>query len=281
MSAVSSRVSPNLTTDAAYKYINAQPLTAEESLTRAEQKTDQDSKDIAYFDIAASAWRKGDFKLARTANARISNLDVSQKLTLLIDFAEATNLIRMDPTEANAAQRLAERLDAGIEKAMLLLSIARAKERTREKALSEEAVDLALKSIASVSDARRPFLILLAACQLTSLRSSSAQVVWRNAIKDFNRFEATAFSNIDWGSTVQLGALTLSFPLAVNETDLAFGSAFRRVLAADPDAALTYADELKNESFRATAYVEIVTVSLEKSPKNRISSPSSAPVKSP
>jgi hypothetical protein len=132
MSAISSSVPPNLTADAAYKYINAQPLTAEESLAQAEQKTDQDSKDLAYLDIAELAWRKGNFKLARTANAKVSNLDVSRKVALLIDFAEATKLIRTDPTEANLVQRMAERLEAGIEKAMLFLSIAKAREKTRE-----------------------------------------------------------------------------------------------------------------------------------------------------
>jgi hypothetical protein len=279
MSAVSSRVPPNLTTDSAYKYINATPPTAEESLSRAEQKTDQFSRDIAYFDIAASAWRKGNFKLARTANAKISDLEVSRKLALLIDFGEASNLIRLDPGGVNEAQKTAEKMDAGIEKAMLFLSIAKVREKSGDNTLSEEAVDLALKTVSSVSDARRPFLILLAAGQLAAIRSTAAQIVWGNAIKDFNRFDSTDYSKIDWVTPVQFGQLVLPFLLTIYETDLGFGSAFRRALASDPDAALTRADELKNESFRASGYVEIVTVSVGKPPKNRTFGPTSGPEK--
>ena len=88
MEALTPQVPSGLTSDSAYRYINAAPTTVEEKLNAAENQPDQESRDMAYLEIALQAWRKGDFKTCRTAQRRISDLEAGQRLATIIDFGE-------------------------------------------------------------------------------------------------------------------------------------------------------------------------------------------------
>src|SRR5262245_51458086 len=64
MAALSPDVPASLTKDSAYRYMNMAPTTDEARLENAENKPDQEGRDMAYLEIAYQAWRKGNFKTA-------------------------------------------------------------------------------------------------------------------------------------------------------------------------------------------------------------------------
>ena len=115
-----------------------------------------------------------------------------------------------------------------------------------------------------MSDGRRPFLLLTAAAQLANLKSAAVHGALAEAIKDFNSFDETALSSLDWTESIQIGPLKARFPLDVANVDFGFNEAFRTVAFADPDAAMARAEELRHENLRAQSLVEVGRVFLEK-----------------
>ena len=270
MAALAPQVPAGLTSDSAYRYLNTLPSTAEEQLTKAENQPDQESRDIAHLEIALQTWRKSDFKTARIAQGRISDSDAGQRLAAIIDFGHGAWIIKQNPADLSKAEAMANRLPQGIERSILLQAIAKIQETKADKYLTEETVDKALKAARSISDGRRPYLLLTAAAQLASLKSALVPVALAEAIKDFNSFEESALSGLDWAQLVQIGPLRARFPLDVANVDFGFKEAFRAVAFADPEAAMARAEELRNENLRAQSLVEVGRAFLEKLPPKPI-----------
>lgn len=264
MATLSPQVPVALTKDTAFRYLNQTPSTTEEKLSKAENKPDQDSRDLAYLEIALQAWRKGDFKTARIAQGRISILEASQRLAAIIDFGDGAWTIKQNARELTKAEALANRLPEGVERSILLQSIANIQAKGPNANLSEETIDRALKAARSIPDARRPFLLLTAAAQLAKLKSPAAYGALSEAVKSFNSFEAPALAEIDWAQTVQVGPQNARFPLDVANVDFDFNEAFLAIAFADPEAAMAQADELRHENLRAQALVEVAKAFLEK-----------------
>jgi TonB family protein len=267
MSAIVAGVPPNMAQESAYKYMNSVPANADERLDIAEKKPDQESREVAYLDLAQWAWRKGDFKTARVANGRITNLELSRKVDVLIRFGEGVSSIKHDPRQVAQAWATANTLPQGIERAILFLSLAAAKAKSGDSVQAEEAVDSALKASRSVDDARRPFLMLIAAADLADLHSSAAQVVLPQAIKDLNSFEDGSYSPLDWSQNLQSGPLLARFSLETSNVDYNFGKAFHRAVAANLENGIATAEELKSENFRAQGFVEVASALLARLPK--------------
>ena len=257
MAALAPEVPAGLTEDSAYRYMNLPPTTIEEKLSKAENRPDQEGRDIAYLEIALQAWRKGDFKTARVAQGRISDLEASQRLAVIIDFGDGAWAIKQKDADARKAEAMANRLPQGIERSILLQAIAKFQSKARDQHLAEETVDKALKAARSMSDGRRPFLLLTAAAQLGNLKSPAVHSVLAEAVRDFNAFEESALTRLDWAQTIQIGPMNARFPLDVASVDFSFTEAFRLVASADPEAAMARADELRNENLRAQSLVEV------------------------
>jgi TonB family protein len=265
MAALSPQVPAGLTKDTAYRYLNPPPTTTEERLTKAENKPDQESRDLAYLEIALQSWRKGDFKTARIAQGRISILEASQRLAAIIDFGDGAWTIK-NTAELSNAEAMANRLPDGVERSVLLQAIAKTQGNGRNPNLTEETIDKALKAARSISDARRPFLLLTAAAQLANLKSPAAYGALAEAVRSFNSFEAPALAQLDWAQTIQVGPQNARFPLDVANVNFGFNEAFRAIAFADPEAAMAQADELRHENLRAQALVEVGRAFLEKLP---------------
>jgi TonB family protein len=266
MAALSPEVPAALTRDTAYRYLNQPPTTTEEKLTKAENKPDQESRDLAYLEIALQAWRKGDFKTARVSQGRISILEASQRLAAIIDFGEGAWTIKQNARELAQAESLANRLPEGVERSVLLQAIANIQAKGPNANLTEETISNALKAARSISDARRPFLLLTATAQLANLKSPAAYGALAEAVKSFNSFEAPALADLDWAQTIQVGPQNARFPLEIANVDFSFSEAFRTIAFADPEAAMAQADELRHENLRAQALVEVARAFLEKIP---------------
>ena len=266
MAALMPEVPDGLTKDAAFKYMNAAPTTTEEKLSNAENKPDQEGRDMAYLEIALQTWRKGDFRTARIAQGRISDLAVGQRLAEIIDFGDGAWAITQKATDFAKAESMANRLPQGIERSILLQAIAKARSKGPDPYLTEETIDKALKAARAISDGRRPFLLLTAAAQLADLKSPAVHGALAEAVRDFNTFEESALTGLDWAQAVQVGPMKARFPLNVANVNVSFTDAFRAVAFADPEAAMARADELRNENLRAQSLVEVGRAFLEKLP---------------
>jgi TonB family protein len=267
MAAMVSGVPPGIAQESAYKYINAVPANANERLDNAEKKPDQESRQVAYLDLANWAWRKGDFKTARIANGRIANRELNGKVEVLINFGEAIWSIKHDYKQVAQVWATANALPQGIERAILFLSIGLAKAKAGDSAQAEEAVDSALKASRSVEDVRRPFLTLVAAAQLADLHSPSTAFVLPQAIKDLNSFDEASYVSLDWAQTLQAGPLQARFELEPGNVDFDFSRAFHHAVSPDLEGGIARAEELKNENFRAQGFVEVASALLGKLPK--------------
>ena len=268
MAAVSSDVSPTLVEDSAFKYIDMKPPTPAESLENAERKPNQLERDMAFLDIAVSAWRKSDFKTARKAASMIQEMEVGQTLGQLIDFGEAGLLLRGDGSNIAAAEKVAYKLSPGLERAILLMAIAQARVRSGNVAQAEEAIDASLKATAAMTDASRACLSLIATGQLAQLRSSRAPIATASAIRDLNTVETVNCVGIQWSKEIRVGALEASFPLELSGLDLNLERALRAIFLSDLEIGFARAQEIKNEILRARALVEFVAAYLEKLEKD-------------
>lgn len=266
MAVLTPEVPAGLTTDSAFRYMTPPPTTIEEKLTKAENRPDQEGRDMAYLEIALQAWRKGDFKTARIAQGRISDLKASQRLAGIIDFGNGAWAIKQKAPDLAKAEAMANRLHPGIERSILLQAIAKIQAKRSDPNLTEETIDRALKAARSMSDGRRPFLLLTAAAQLAELESPVVHSVLAEAVKDFNSFEESALARLDWAQSVQIGPMNARFPLDVANIDFDFNEACRTVAVADPEAAMARAEELRHENLRAQSLVEVGRAFLERIP---------------
>ncbi len=270
MAALTPQVPTGMTKDSAFRYMNLPPTTTEEKLIDAENKPDQESRDMAYLEIALQAWHKGDFKTCRIAQGRISESKPSQRLAAIVDFGDGAWTIKQKTADIAKAEAMANRLPQGIERSILLQAIAKTRGKGTDRYLTEETIDKALKAAHSMSDGRRPFLLLAATALLANLKSAAVHTAMAETIKDFNSFEETALARLDWAQTVQIGPLNARFPLDVAHVDFTFTEAFHAVALVDPEAAMARAEELRHENLRAQALVEVGRAFLARLPANPI-----------
>ena len=250
------------------------PRTPEESLANAERKADELEREIAFLDIAASAWRKSDFKTVRAAASMIKNTEASQTLGVLVEFGEAATLLKRDAASVSAVEKVAYKLPAGLERAMLLLSIAQTGVRSGKVADAEEAIDASLKAASAVDELRRPCFSLIAAGQLAQLRSLRAPTVAGSTIRGLNSFDAANYAAVDWARDIEIPPLKVTFSLEISGLDLNLDAALRAIFLSDLEIGFARAQELKNEGLRSRALVAFVAAYLEKleriSARNRL-----------
>jgi hypothetical protein len=271
MAAVSSNVPPTITNDSAFKYIDMTPPTPAESLANAERKPDQLSRDIAFLDVAASAWRKSDFKTVRKAASMIQDAEAAEALNLLVDFGEAAALLEGDAASIATVEKVAYKLPAGLERSLLLLAIGQNRIKSGNVSQVEEAIDASLKATSVVDNFHRPCLSLIAAGNLAQVRSSRTPFVVAGTIKDLNSFTEVNCLDVEWKREIKVGALESTFLLDKLGLNLNLNEALRAIYLSDFEIGFARAQELKNEPLRARALVEFVGAYLNKLEKDAAS----------
>jgi len=268
MAAVSANVPPAITNESAFKYIDMTPPTPAESLANAERKPDQLSRDMAFLDVAASAWRKSDFKTVRKAASMIQDAEAGEALKLLVDFGEAASLLKDEAPNVPAVEKVAYKLPAGLERALLLLAIAQNRMKSGSVPQVEEAIDASLKAATAIDTWYRPCLGLIAAGNLAQVRSSRTPFVIASTIKDLNSFEDAHCIGVEWTREIKLPALQSSFSLDKFGLDMNVDAALRAIYLSDFEIGFARAQELQSEPLRARALVEFVAVYLNKLEKD-------------
>lgn len=268
MAQLSANVPPAMTQEAAFANINKRTVeTPEQIMSNAEKLSDSESRDIAYLDVAARAWQKKDFVTAQVACAKIENKETRSQLETLIEFGKASTKIKSAGPQLFEATEMADKLPQGIERAVLYLSISDAAFKNKNTSLANESTARARNSILSVTDARKPFLLLLAAERLARHDAVAAESTFTDVVKGFNALDAKSLSGVAWNQKVQAGSLVENFPLNVTGLDFSFNKAFRSILSvASVDAGIAKARELKSEQLRVSAFVALTNELLKTMP---------------
>ena len=271
MSSLTSRVPQNLTQESAYVNIKRVAFdSAEDAMRKAEKISGAESRDVAYLDVAFNSWLKQDFKTARAATAKITDDEASDRLNVLINFGEGARLLKDSPEMVTSAEKIANEMPQGVERALLFLGIGQVATKGGNFPQARGAIDLAVKSAQAVPDARRPFLLLTAASQLAGFDSVASESLLADAVKEFNSHDAATLANIDWRQRVEIGPLVEKFPLKVKDVEIEFGQAFRRTIANNLEAGAFRAESLKNEHLRVQAFIELAAANLRALPKTTI-----------
>lgn len=227
-----------------------------ELMSIAEKSADANTRDITYLDVAFHAWLRKDFQTARLAAERISQISVASSLRTLIDFGEGSIVLKRAGRSV-AAETIASRLPLGIERSVLFLGISHQAEEAGDRDAALQSATLAAQAARSISDARKPFVLLMAAGRLARLHDAAAHSVLTEAISSFNKQTDLDLQKVSWEQRVEIGPLVEKFPLAVKGVDFDFSSAFSAATSGILDEGMAAATALTNESLKARAFVEI------------------------
>jgi hypothetical protein len=76
----------------------------------------------------------------------IQDAEASEALKVLVDFGEAAALLKADASNFPAVEKVAYKLPAGLERALLLLAMAQNRIKSGSVPQVEEAIDASLKA---------------------------------------------------------------------------------------------------------------------------------------
>jgi hypothetical protein len=226
---------------------------AEEALRDIAKKTGRDERDGGYLSVAFTLWQRKEFERARTVAARISDDEARHKLATMIDFGEGARALDADPPDPSGAERLARKLPAGVERALLWLGIADALFGAGQPQRGEAAVNEALASARQLNEARRPFLTLNAAAQLARVDPSLAQTTLTGSVLEFNARSAEASGGALWQQRIEAGRMWRDFPLRVRGVSYGWGRALPPLLSTDLEGTVAAVGRLEAEPMRAQA----------------------------
>ncbi len=269
MTHLSTNVPPAMMQDAAFANINKKTVDSpEQIMSNAEKLPDADSRDVAYLDVASRAWLKKDFATAQVASAKIENKAARAQLETLIEFGKASAKIKSNSSQLREAVEIADKLPPGIERAVLYLGISESAFKNKNVTLANESTTQARSAIQSVTDSRKPYLLLLAAKQLARYDAAAAESAFTDVVKGFNALDNKALSGIVWNQKVQVSELVENFPLTIAGLDFSFNKAFGSILSvASIDSSISKARELKSEQLRMNAFVALTNELLKTMPK--------------
>ncbi len=265
MHALASDVPQELTQESTYKnpaVTGAKDL--DETLREIEDIPDEDSRDARYLSLVFSLWRDGSYTKARSVAAKLTEKDVRDRLTILIDFGEAAR--SLDRGETAVAEETAGKLPMGVERAVLWLGILRRRTVEGDSRRAAEAIDNALASANKVNDARRPFLLLNAAGQLAHFHKTLASSTLAEAIREFNRQQPEALAKVVWQQKIEAGPLWRDFPLKVKGVEFGFEQALPSLVSSDVEGVVAAVNDLKVEGPQAQALLALAAAVLKQAP---------------
>jgi TonB family protein len=259
MASLSANVPPVMTQEAAFANINKRTVESpEQIMSNAAKLPDSESRDVAYLDVAFRAWLKKEFAIAQVAYDRIEDKDARSQLKTLIEFGKASARLKNNTPQLFEAAEIANKLPQGIERAVLYLSISEVAFKNKYTTLANESLTQARQAIQSLTDARKPYLSLLAAGQLARYDEIAADSVFIDAVKELNALDSKVSTGLTWTRQVQVGALVENFPLTVAGLDFNVNKALRAILSVGSvESNISKTREFKNERLRLSALVAL------------------------
>ena len=263
MSALAGNIPPDYMQDSTYKYLARIERPLSEQLEEIDKLPFELQRDARYMDLISNFYRKNDLRRAREMLLKISDLNLKDRLSRLISFAEIRELIEKG-SDLEKAEIAVNKLPMGIERSILWLAIAKANEKSGDQAHTQEALSAAMVSARKVEDARRPFLMLNAASQLARLSVELGKAALAEALKEFNKQKADDFAKVDWREQVDVAGAWRHFSVEISTIDYGYEYNLRPFAQADPEGTLSSASALSDETQRGEALMAIAAVWLKK-----------------
>lgn len=205
----------------------------------------------------------GDFAKARVVAERVREQAARSKVLNLIGAADATKLLERGATDA--AEEAAGKLAPSVERAVLWLTVARARSRAGERARASEALNALLRDARRLDDGRQPFLLLAAAGESARFDAAGALQIFNEAVKALN---AGTGKPVKWTEVVEVGGRGFQFALRGLD-DANTIAAIRQLYAADPQGAEAVALTLRHERLLGPALRALAESMLAAVPKGR------------
>jgi hypothetical protein len=261
MQAIRNGVPPSLLEDSTYKKIetkSAQSL--DQMIAEIEGNTGAEYRDAQYFALVFDLWRRSDFEKAQMVNSRIADANVRERVARLIAFGEGAAIVNSE-TNLDQAERIAGKLPAGIERALLRLGLASVYAKNKNRLRAEESINASLKDARALDDNRAAFLLLAAASELALIHSADAMTVLSESVRKLNADKSN--KDVLWEEKITCGGLWRDWPLAIGRVRHSFGRALPLLLEADADVTVETILKITDERHLSEGLVAVGTFILQ------------------
>ena len=261
MQSLRNSVPRELLEDSTYKKVSSSPLKGlDQTLAEIEMKNGVEYRDAQYFALVFDLWRRSDFELARMVTSKISDASLRERLGQLILFGEGAQIIKGE-INIDDAQRVADKLPLGIERALLRLGIASVYARKKNQERADEMLNASLRDTRRLDDSRVPFILLAAASELAGLHSPEAMTVLAEAVRKLNAHKSK--DEVVWTEKISCGVLWRDWSLEIQGLGTDFERALPRLMEADPDVTVESVLKLSNERYLSQALISVANLILQ------------------
>lgn len=247
--------------DSTYKKVGTSALkNLDQVLADIESKPGMEYRDTQYFALVFDLSRRSDYEKARMVSAKISDVSLRERLDQLILFGEGAQIVQRE-TEIADAERIADKLPSGIERALLRLGIASVYARKKKQVRAEELLNAALRDTRRLDDKRVPFLLLAAASELADVKSPEAMTLLAESVRKLNMEKSK--EEVVWSERIRCGPLWRDWPLEIKGIGLSFDLALPRLMEADSDLTVESVLKLAGERYLSQSLLSVASVILQ------------------
>jgi hypothetical protein len=265
-------ISTDLTEDAVRAKINEARSPSVNTLEEARKDVDairDDTRhDLRCIDLSHAFFLKDDFQAAKAIGGEVKDLQIRDKLLLLLAFEEGAKLV--DRGKPNDATSIATKLSSGIERAILWLAIAQKQIDRGDTKLARTTMSWALAEASRLQDPRRAVLILRAAADLAAFDPVLASQTLTEAIRTFNSVSPYSPLKMGWEEPIGPRPTMPSFPLKVAGLDFQLARMLSPLAKIDMEGTIYDVMSLDDEEARGQGLAILASLILEgKATKNR------------
>ncbi len=256
-----------LAQDSAFTDLQTTPnLDFEESLKllgedNAKATGNEQARDTQCLLLVHGLYTEKDFTGARALVAKVNDAALKSQLTNLINFGEASKLL--EQKKVDTAEEMANRLQPGVERAILWLGIARARLDESSRARAAESLNAAVKDARRVEDSRRPFLLLCAASEYARFDNVMAIVTLQESVTAFNKQEDETWERVGFYQEVSTGNDSRPFALSIKGIEPRFSSALSNFAQSRLEQTESILMNLENPALLGAAFVALSTALLK------------------
>jgi hypothetical protein len=258
-----------ITEDAVNARLNAaqpaNPESRDEALKDVDSIHDDARRDSRCIGLCYRFYQKGDFGAARAIAGEVQELQVREKLLLLVGFEEAAKLI--DHGKLNDAASITAKLAPGIERALLWLAIAHRQIEHGNTKLAGQTIAWSLSDAYRIQDPRRAVLILRAAADLAPFDPLLASQTLNEAVRTLNHVAPYTPLKTRWAEQPSPRSVP-SFPLEAGGLDFKLSRMLGPLAKVDMDGTILEVMTLDDEEARGQSLAALASLILEKKAAN-------------
>jgi hypothetical protein len=205
--------------------------------------------------LCHSACLLGDFSKAQALSQYISDFSLKSKIKTLIAFTQAARLL--EKGNVLAAQEIADKLETGVAKAVLLVGLGYRYLETANRVRAAEALNAALVQARKLERNQSAPLELAVSGQFARFDTIMALQSLKEAVHTYNAIDVQEYKPFRWAEPVSAGGYEVEFSLGVKGLERGFGAVLGQIVEADPDGTTLLVLSLKNEKILGEALLAL------------------------